>query len=113
MFVKPITRVHCAIITCIGWLSLNSKYLFIYQFFPRIFDFIPFFIFYLFVYQDVTNGAGIVLPNGRGQPRKQTRRVTEHDIESMEKAEASARAKLKSVLDKASDQAKEISQKMG
>eukprot|EP00111_Clytia_hemisphaerica_P001672 TCONS_00004744-protein len=60
-----------------------------------------------------SSSAGMVLPNGRGQPRKKIRHVTEHDIESLERAQASARAKLKTVLDKASEDARELLQSSG
>ena len=50
----------------------------------------------------------MVLPNGRGQPRKKIRHVTEQDIESLERAQANARKKLKTILDKATSDAKEF-----
>ena len=52
------------------------------------------------------SSSGIILPNGRGQPRSKMRHVTDQDIQSLERAHAVARKKLKTILDKATEDAK-------
>lgn len=68
------------------------------------------FIFFVAVFTDLSadSSSAMVLPNGRGQPRKKIRHVTELDIESLERAQANARKKLKNILDKATADAKEL-----
>ena len=61
-----------------------------------------------FIDTSVDSSSAMVLPNGRGQPRKKIRHVTEQDIESLERAQANARKKLKTILDKATSDAKEL-----
>ena len=69
--------------------------------------------FIIFLDTSADSSSGIVLPNGRGQPRKKARHVTEQDIESLERAQANARKKLKNILDKATEDAKELVKSQG
>lgn len=43
----------------------------------------------------------LILPNGRGKPRKNVRSITENELHVLEQAQERARTKMKSVLGKA------------